>query len=538
MKKGLIVALSLLLAVLLGLLGWLVYLNHTYVTVDGIRYRRDTRHLDLSGQVLSDPQAYARLTLLESLDLRDTGLRAEDYDALRAALPGCEIRWCPPFQGAFYPEDTAHFTPDTLSPADVAALCRFPALVSVDAGACRDYDAIALLMAELPHVQVRYVVPMGSRLLPQDTKALSLSGCSIEELTFALAWLPELAFVDATGCHDYDALSALSAGYPNCAFRYTVEIGGTQWGNDATELLIHNPDPLALAAALPHLPQARTVRLEGEIRDLEGVFGLKTAFPDIRFLFDFTVMGIPVNSMTRELDLSGIAMESTAAVEQALRGFYQMERLTMCDCGISNEDMDSLVKRYPETRFVWTVDIGRRIRLRTDATYLMPYQYGTKLTDKDLANLRYCVDIICIDFGHSEVSDLSFLAYMPHMKYLLLGDTRVSDISVCAGLQELAFVELFMTDVKDYSPLIQCPALRDLNISYALPDNVDDLCRITQLENLWMKGYWWPDGKAQLREALPNATIVFSTPGEASATDHGWRWGQQWHPHRPEHRHK
>lgn len=520
MKKVIaIIAAVLLLALLAGGL----YYHLTYLHIDNVRYRWDTARLDLSGQTLPDPMVYTVLTELKELDLRGTGISAETYDALCQALPECEILWLAPFQGEFYPTDTSHFTISAISDADLQALTRFPALASIDATACQDYEGLMKLKGAYPRCELAYRIPLGDRLLPQDTTEISLDGCTAEQLAFALRYLPQVSYVDAAGCWEYQALNDLMSQYPQCTFRYTVNIGGIPWSHTSNTLVLPGQDASQLAQVLPYLPKVETVRLEGALSDVEAVFDLKEAYPQIRFYFAFDVLGVPVTSMDTFLDLSNIPMESVAPVENALRGFYQMERIEMCDCGISNEEMDALCQRNPETRFVWAVDIGRRIHIRTDATYLMPFQYGTKLTDKDVGNLKYCVDMICIDFGHSEVSDISFLAYMPHMKYLLLGDTRVSDISVCAGLQELAFVELFMTDVKDYSPLIQCPALRDLNISYALPDNVDDLCKITQLENLWMKGYWWPDGKAQLRQALPDATIIFSTPGEASATDHGWR---------------
>jgi hypothetical protein len=183
----------------------------------------------------------------------------------------------------------------------------------------------------------------------------------------------------------------------------------------------------------------------------------------------------------------------------------------------------ALGKRNPETRFVWTVSIGPLVRLRTDATYFMPYQYQANLNDSHTANLKYCIDLTCIDLGHMDVSDVSFLKYMPHMKYLLIAISPVSDISALAGLQELEYAELFYSNIRDYTPLLSCPNLKDLNISYATPPDCSVLAQLTQLETLYIKE-WKPIPYIdELRAALPNTKIVYLSYESPSSTADGWR---------------
>ena len=47
--------------------------------------------------------------------------------------------------------------------------------------------------------------------------------------------------------------------------------------------------------------------------------------------------------------------------------FSRLEKVVMCNCGVSNEDMDALNKKYEDVRFVWSVRFSIWT-LRTDAT--------------------------------------------------------------------------------------------------------------------------------------------------------------------------
>ena len=235
------------------------------------------------------------------------------------------------------------------------------------------------------------------------------------------------------------------------------------------------------------------------------------------------LFGKTVKTTDTQLDVSGIVMRDTAQLEAALQWLPNLERVDMDGCGISSEQMGQLQERHSEIKFIWTVSVGSKIRIRTDATSLMPFQYGVTLTDADTKELKYCTEMICLDLGHSMISDISFLAHMPDIQYLTLGETPVQDISPLEGLKKLVFLELFLTKVTDYSPLLGCTALEDLNISYAIPGDISVLTQMTQLEHLHMKGLWQEDWQWQLRQALPNTTMVFAGTEDVSSTGEGWR---------------
>ena len=102
--------------------------------------------------------------------------------------------------------------------------------------------------------------------------------------------------------------------------------------------------------------------------------------------------------------------------------------------------------RWPNIRFIWTVRVGLAT-LRTDAIGFMPWKHGHRggnpLRDKDCAELKYCIDLICLDLGHMKVSDISFLQYMPKMKYLIVGELPCPDFTPIRYCKELIYLEIF-----------------------------------------------------------------------------------------------
>ena len=459
MKKFFIIALVVLLVCGIGAAAVFYYHQAKYITIGDQVIARDATYLNLHDEPLAEPEKLAELKQLTQLDLLGTGITTEQYLWLKDRLPNCQISWSVPFQGQYYQNETSLLRITQLSQADIDQLVYFP----------------------------------------------------------------NLAQIDAPDCRDYAALQALKARYPQCYVRYQIALGDQKLEPTVTELTLNDPDISELEEALPYLPELQAVTLTGALPGNEAIHKLQLAYPGITFIWRFTLCGVEVTSQDTLVDLSNIPMESTQEVEAALGYFNNLERVIMCDCGISNEEMDAMGQRNPNVRFVWTVSLGPNIRLRTDASYFMPYQYRCSFTDKDTANLKYCIDLICLDIGHFPISDVSFLAYMPHMKYLIIALTNVTDISAMTGMQELEYAELFTTGIEDYSPLLTCPNLRDLNICYATPKDCSVLCQLTQLENLYIKEWTPVPYIDELKAALPHVNIVYKSKESPSSTADGWR---------------
>lgn len=238
------------------------------------------------------------------------------------------------------------------------------------------------------------------------------------------------------------------------------------------------------------------------------------------------VFGLTVDVAAEELDLSGIKIESIAAVEEILPMLPQLRHVEMCGCGLSNEDMATLRDAHPEIKFVWEVQIGHK-KVRTDIEYFMPvYLDIGSLSKQDLYNLRFCTDVILIDCGHYPVYDLSFLHYMPNIEYLLLCEAGIKDVEIISTCKNLRFLELFLCPIRDISPLVNLTKLEDLNICVVGCDYTP-LLQMTWLDRLWMaRSKPDYDMVYALKEALPNTTIQYKY---GSSTDRGWRYAPNYY---------
>lgn len=261
--------------------------------------------------------------------------------------------------------------------------------------------------------------------------------------------------------------------------------------------------------------------LQDPVDTAEKLRKFRTDFPQISITWQTEILGIPVSSEDLELDLSGIALESTDTIRQAAQWLPNLEKVIACNCGIDNESMATFRNEVrSQYKVVWEVSLGRRT-ICTDETWC-----HRNLTDKAAYNLRYCEDMVCVDLGHQPIYNLDWAAYMPNLKYLIVADTGISDLTPLAGLQHLTYLELFKTRAVDLTPLLSCPALEDLNIG----GKEIDVTPVKQIT--WLKRLWWlgcPVSMEELKESLPDTKIVFP---QWSYTADGWREGENYYAQR------
>lgn len=468
MKKKSIVLICVLIcfALVAAFLGSTYYHRATYIRLGEETFRRDITAFTLTPELLPEVSSLQELENLTQLDARGVKLTVEEYEALRSALPGCRILWNVPFQGAYLSEDTAELTLQTLSAADLPGI----------------------------------------------------------------AYLPALKTVHAENCEDHEALLALKDAYPALEVHYTVTVGGTDYPEDTTSLTVQDADAAEVRTALNFLPLLEQVSFTGTAPDNEAIYQLMCDFPEVRFHWDLTVFGIETENTATELILSGIPMEDTAEVEAFLKYFPDLQRVEMCDCGIPSEEMDALSKRWPDIRFVWTVRIGRGT-VRTDITGYIPWKFGYSagfpLYDKDCTELKYCVDLLCLDLGHMKVSDLSFLEYMPKLKYLIVGELPCPDFSPITYCQELIYLEIFNVTFPNQEILLELPKLQDLNMGSTKVYGTEVLKQMTWLKRLWLAGTGLTFAQYdELVAALPDTQVVMHIP---HSTAGGWRQHQNYY---------
>lgn len=480
------------------------------------------RYLWAGGQLVSKSSTY--------LNFYDKNLSVEDYQELRHSLPFCDIRWNVPLQGGHYPSETDTLHINTLSFPDLEVLSLFPALSLLEVQQCADYSVLAAFQQQHPDCEVRCPVTIGGVCYPYDTEQLCVTNPAVEELQNGIPFLSRLSAVTLQGnLPSLDQINALQREFPEVTFCWEIPFGSEVYESTLRELDLsgQSVDYDAVHELLSWLPNLERVNLLNCPLTDENIIALSNQYPDILFLWEMNVAGIPFLTDVEEIDITGQTVESPEQIEKLLPCFRNLKKVIMSHCGLDDETMDALNQRHEDIRFVWSIKMQNYF-VRTDADYFYPYKISPSMmvTDEDLEPLRYCTDLLCIDIGHMwYVTHCEWVRYMPKLRFLIIGETRISDITPLSSCKNLVYLEMFTIPVTDYSPLVECTALEDLCLGRTYGDPAP-IAKMTWLKNLWWANvdgtYGLPASNAKeiLTEALPNTNMRFNI---AHPTAGGWR---------------
>ena len=521
MKKKIILILC---VVLVAIIAGICFFQRNYILMNGEIVDRDTAEVVLVAGEYPDIEKLQRIDGMRILDLRELEITTAEYDMLCEEFPACEIFWNVPFQGVNWDNSVSEITVNSMTPEHEEMLKYFPNLQIVDARGCQDYEALLELRAHRADLQVIYSVDLGNEQLLVNTEACTVTNESIYALMRSLPYLPELKTVNADGCTDYAALMELKRAYPNLKVNYSVEIGGVQHSAEVAKLSLDQADAAEALELLQYLPEVKEVEFVGLASDYELMTQLMSQYPNVTFCWEFELFGVQTNSLATELILNKIPMKSTDEVENALKYFYNLEWVEMCQCGIPSEEMDALWKRHPETRFVWAIPMGRGY-VRTDVNAFIPYKYGYDINlpfyDSQAKELKYLVDLECLDLGHMRMTDTSFLQYMPKLRFLILADVVCRDFSYLADLTELVYLELFRSHFEDVELLLNLKKLEDLNIGWTCLKNPEVLKEMTWLKRLWTNMNGMTRAELEdLKASMPDTYVYIDS---RHPTEGGWR---------------
>lgn len=516
---------------------WSVYVNGQ--TLDG-----DTTAVTLTAPTEADIEALHRLKKLTDVTVTD----CEDYDLLRAA-EAANPMWTWHWSVASIdvddePVKIEHTVTDwtVTDPLPLDALTEvldaMPELLTVTLRdtALSNADVAALVKA-FPDVAFAYTVRVGDVELSPDTSALTLGDSSgitdIAALAQALPYLPKLETVDLEplGLTNDELKKALPQ-LDGLALQYTVELYGARVEPTITAVDlsgIKNPTVDSLADALPLLPSLHRVILGKWQGDWDSLSAFMTAIPELTYDYSFTITYLDreIDSETEELDLSATTIPDLNELRAVLAQLPKLKNVNMLDCGVDDPSMCALADDFPEIKFLWELNLGIWGRLRTDATAYSARSTKTerqirhRFNDETVKVFRYCTELVALDLGHQNISDISFLLPLKKLKVIILADNRVKDISVLGELPELEYVELFMNRIEDVSPLKKLTKLRDLNLCSNKVKDFTPLTEIPTLQRLWYaRNNYTKADHAMLKEALPNTLLNYTVK---DGTGDGWR---------------
>lgn len=512
-KSAALLALILVLAILLSVAGGIGWILHNNYLVDFHLYPKNAASMDLRGEDIS----------------------IRHYEALREKLPRCEILWDVPFQGGKLSSDVTEITVSTLSEGDVALLAYFPNLQVLHAEKCRDYDCLAMVGEKYPGLTVSSWVKLDGVEYSAEAVDVELRQVSDEDLSL-LPFLRELRAVTVGGEGSAQNVSKLSEYCKENGIRLQFRMGKSLVDTDMQELTAEAITDSDLTL-LENLPQLKTLHMVDPEASPETLAGLADAYPNVDISWEVSIGGLTFQSTDTEIDLSQVEITDLSEVEARMEYFPNAEKVIFGLCGrdnpdwgnskakvaacdIENEDMAAYRDRVRDKyKVVWTVRLGPSIALRTDKDNFMPNHFGVgRLFDDYAYNLRYCEDMVCLDVGHMTLTDISFVTFMPKLKYLILAWTEVQYIEPIRSCKNLIWLELDNSCIRDYSPLVDCTALQDLNIGKTYCD-ITPITQMTWLKNLYM--IFCSGGAAwQCTQSLPDTHVV--ARGDYTVAS-GWR---------------
>lgn len=228
------------------------------------------------------------------------------------------------------------------------------------------------------------------------------------------------------------------------------------------------------------------------------------------------------------IDMGDQAVEDFKGFIAFLREFPNLKKVDMFATQVTKNQVSMLEEALPDVQFGWTMQLMKyknKHIVRSDAeAFSTLHGVCPNHRSEEFALLKYCTNMLALDLGHNNLTDITFLLNMPRLRVLILGENqKLRDISVLAELQDLEYLELFTCGIKDISPLTKLPRLIDLNLANNSVKNWRPLKEMKQLKRLWISDMGehalTAAEKQELEEALPDTVIMY----KGKPTDNGWR---------------
>lgn len=478
---------------------------------------------------------YAKNTTV--LNLLEEEIKPSRYDKLKEKMPDCEIQWNIPFQGGNLPNDVTEITITSLSEEDIALLDYARKLTTIQAEGCTDYETLAQLRQHRPEVEVNYRIVFSNGGHSWDAERLELSGITEGDISL-LQYFPNLKAVVLTdGSNDPNMVEALKKAVEGSGLEFGLQFQGEMYTTREESVQVEGITDDGIAM-LQYFKNLKNIQLKNPTADPEKIFALEAQLSGVSVSWEVTLGDLHFDSQTAVVDLTTVEVKDLAEVEQKMQYLPNLKQVTFGLCGvdnpewgnsrsklttspIKNEELAAYRDRVREEyKVVWTVRLGPSIALRTDVDNFMPNHFGVgQLPDDYAYNLRYCEEMVCLDVGHMTLTDISFVEFMPNLKYLILAWTEVQYIEPIRTCKNLVFLELDNSCIRDLSPLVDCTALEDLNLG-------NTWCDITPVTKMpWLKNvYMILRGNAGVvGAALPDTRVVTSNDPDAATVGYGWR---------------
>lgn len=426
------------------------------------------------------------------------------------------------------------------------------------------------LRQKLPQCSILWSVPLSSGRYPSDSAALPVRGLTAQDAEM-LEYFPDLELLDAKDCADYTTIGALLSRRPELICEFPL--AGETVLSDAAFLQLSDVSFPELRGALPLLTKLERLELTGTLPAGSDLRELLSDYPGVEILWEVPFHDKVLSSDITSLDVSSIEMDYPTA-DALISLLPRLEEVTMRGCGLTDEEMLRLAGAYPQTFFIWDMEVAGR-RFSTDSTELdisgqqvsgpeeiesiLPYfrrlervnMSGCGLDDEtmDALNRRHedirfvwTVKIRDFDFPTDSIyfypwkmdheirlntEDLYPLRYCTDLVCIDIGHMwGVETCEWAAFMPELRYLILGETRITDLSPLSNCKKLAFLELFTIPATDYSPLVECTGLEDLnlgrtygdptpltkmtWLKNLWWANVDGTYGLPCSNAKAVLT----------------------------
>ena len=423
---------------------------------------------------------------------------------------------------------------------NISLLNNYTNLKEVDLSGSTCYKAILDYMEAQPQVKVIYTVSFGDTTVKNDLTELSLLGGTYEyeALMENLEFLPDVTSLTLVDTHlTSGQLTALKDFYPDITIDYTVDSLNVEIDINATELNLSALDASQAADIAPilgQMPNLTYIELNGSdgtshfsIADVKLMkqYAINAA---INYSFDLFGKTVSTSDTALEYVQVNIGNDGAQTIRDALDILPKCNYLLLDDCGIDNETVASIRDDYSNVKVVWRIHVWERSWL-TDTEILRAVYH---VDDSNSEPFKYLTQVKYMDLGHNtDMTDLSFIAYMPDLEMAILSGSPITDLTPLANCKKLTFLEIAWCGwVQDISPLASCSSLKYLNIGHT---RVSDLSPLNNL-SLELLSYVNSGNRVgmtasdwqQIQAQHPDCLITYEPLADNNATPYsiGWRY--------------
>ena len=430
----------------------------------------------------------------------------------------------------------AILTAEELRAMDTSSLLR------LDLTGSRCYEAIEEFRQQHPDVALSYAIVIDGNgdplYLSPDTDTLQVNDASyLASLAENVIWLPRLNSISIeSDIADSAAVDALHEAAPDCRIDYSLHLMDELYPYDIDELTLTGLNSATLQELLPqlsrftHLTAVNIPQAENDL-SLEDAMTLAEQSDVIRLDFQTELFGQPISldAETLEYENEDIGNEGVDELRAILPYLKNLRYLKLDNCGVDDETMEKLRDDFPQVKVVWRVFFGSYHCL-TDTE--MIWATGGSVNDSTCGVLKYCTDVKYLDLGHTLMTKVDFLSYMPKLEVAILAISWVSDIGPIANCPNLEYLELFSTRVTDLSPLASCTHLQHLNVSHSVdsknntvgPTDISALYDLLELKRFYCTMSYVPEEQQkEMIERHPDCECEFRWVDPAEGA---WRFDE------------